>query len=367
MRGLENFKSIKAHIKALHPETLPKPKPKPEPLAQIIARASSPARSFSDTPLEPPAKTFILQDIQAWFKDKEKVVCPDNPKCDRSFEDIQHMAHHIMIDHNYEIIDILDKKTQCTLCDKSFTSNHLFRAHFHKTHGDQDPYVARVHCSHCPARFNNQRALQIHTKKVHPEHYAALKRMRVKERDEIRKKERDELLAAVPVADIKMTIGLDGSRSLTLVQLRKAILQAKNLGEKFMCPDCGKCFEARLENTFGLMNHLRTHDLTIIDPLAGQTYCKICGTQHTNNEGLRQHTRRIHGDDIPEIAKYECPECFGRFVREKTLEQHIHKVHGQGQSSGAHDRGMLALPSQESQEDSSSSLTNSRFVEILYL
>ena len=162
---------------------MPKPKPKPEPLSHIISRTSSPARSISEVPTGttgPPAKTFILQDIQGWFKVKDVVVCPDSPKCSLSFEDVSHMAHHIIMDHNYEIIDLLEKKTQCTLCDKSFTSNHLFRAHFQKTHGDQDPYVARVQCSHCPARFNNQRALQIHTKKVHPEHYAALKKMRIK-------------------------------------------------------------------------------------------------------------------------------------------------------------------------------------------
>ena len=67
-----------------------------------------------------------------------------------------------------------------------------------------------------------------------------------------------------------------------------------------------------------------------------EKYCQLCCIVYKNPKFLRNHKKKIHGDELEAFTKelrqedmeYECRKCNQRFYSKNTLDYHNHRKHG---------------------------------------
>ena len=59
----------------------------------------------------------------------------------------------------------MDKKTQCDICDQTFSHKADFKTHVQTIHGS----IERFKCDNCPKSYTRQEHLKFHKKVTHTE------------------------------------------------------------------------------------------------------------------------------------------------------------------------------------------------------
>ncbi|XP_077173353.1 zinc finger protein 710 isoform X2 [Paroedura picta] len=339
-------------------ESLPSPPPAPVPASVGEAlpgaydgfQAPGPALSHVEqqAPDSPPEQQELSQPAFAWADPLDLEAEPAGEHSKKA--QLDRLDINVQIDDSY----LVEKRWQCRLCEKSYTSKYNLVTHI-LGHNGVKPHS----CPHCGKLFKQPSHLQTHLlthqgtrpHKCQVCHKAFtqtshLKRHMLLHSDikpyscrfcgrgfaypsELKAHEGKHESGRCHVC---VECGLDFS---TLPQLKRHL--ASHQGPTlYPCPDCSKAFHYRsqLQNhllkhqdvrpfvctecgmEFSQVHHLKQHSLT--HKGVKEFKCDVCGREFTLQANMKRHML-IHTS----VRPYQCHICFKTFVQKQTLKTHM--------------------------------------------
>ncbi|XP_051484847.1 zinc finger protein 710 [Apus apus] len=213
------------------------------------------------------------------------------PHCNKLFKQPSHLQTHLLTHQGM-------RPHKCEVCSKAFTQTSHLKRHM-LLHSDIKPYS----CQFCGRGFAYPSELKAHEVKHESGH-----------------------------CHICVECGLDFS---TLAQLKRH-LAAHQGPTLYQCLECSKSFHYRsqLQNhmlkhqnvrpfvctecgmEFSQIHHLKQHSLT--HKGVKEFKCEVCGREFTLQANMKRHML-IHTS----VRPYQCHICFKTFVQKQTLKTHM--------------------------------------------
>uniref|UniRef100_A0A1I7VXU6 Zinc finger protein n=2 Tax=Loa loa TaxID=7209 RepID=A0A1I7VXU6_LOALO len=207
------------------------------------------------------------------------------PECGKTFYSPKRFQHHE---------DVHQPKSQCEICNSSFSYTTTLQQHKRLKHGITD--MEKYECPHVDCNATMQGKIkynehfQMHDKsfRYQCKHTGCGKEFHISSSLSMHKK----------YCKHKSQIGQMRIKCRfcnVTVQTRKEYLKHLDMDKKysFTCPECGK--------TFYSPKRFQHHE----DVHQPKSQCEICNSSFSYTTTLQQHKRLKHG--ITDMEKYECP------------------------------------------------------------
>ncbi|VEN44981.1 unnamed protein product [Callosobruchus maculatus] len=221
------------------------------------------------------------------------------PKCSYKFTAKLNLDNHILRKHSDLSAIVSSKIYECTKC--TYKTTHRGCLFVHKLKHPETAHIGKLRCIHCSLSFNNDKGLDNHILKKHPNYASSI---------------RSKIYECTKCA-YKTTLKLNIDSH---VLSQHPDLSATVSSKIHECTKCGY----KTTNKSNLASHMLTHSETV-----DSHKCAHCCSNFHSIRSLDDHVVKRHPDFISSIGSkvHECTKCSYKTTIKAHFGNHILKNH----------------------------------------